>query len=321
MEDRIKISVICLTKNHGNYLKIAVESVLKQITDFKFEIIISDDASTDETLKIARDYEKNYPDIVRVISYSENIGPSKNAYNAMRAAKGDYLASCEGDDYWISVDKLQKQADFLDKHQNIAACYHSCIIVNENGEKIKRYIPWIKKKNYFGKKDFKGIFLPSHGVTWLRRNYFLNKDFDGSLIYSASRNIADRSNLLLWLEKGDFQKVKGITAAYRFIRNKEGKNLTSTQYSYNPKSDEAEVNYVLHLSDYLDEKIDNCINIEYYKEKLCTKIFLKALINRDQEKLALFKTLKTSLHSKTHWFFLMPYYILSLIWYKIRLAG
>ena len=115
--DEIMVSICCLTYNHEPYIRDCLEGFVNQKTNFKFEVIIHDDASTDKTADIIREYESKYPDIIKPIyqtenQYSQGIKFGKKyIYPKMR---GKYVAFCEGDDYWCDNNKLQKQFDFFD---------------------------------------------------------------------------------------------------------------------------------------------------------------------------------------------------------------
>lgn len=130
----IMVSICCATYNHSNYIASAMDSFLSQKTNFKYEILVHDDASTDDTADIVRCYEKQYPDIVKGIFQTENQY-SKGIKNVptyvFPVAKGKYLAFCEGDDFWCDNMKLQEQVDFLETHPEYVACTHSSYIVNE----------------------------------------------------------------------------------------------------------------------------------------------------------------------------------------------
>ena len=120
--NEILVSICCITYNHEKYIRDAIEGFLMQKTDFPFEVLIHDDASTDGTADIIREYETKYPDIIKPIyqtenQYSKGIKISAT-YNYPRA-KGKYIALCEGDDYWIDPYKLQKQVDFLEHMKNV----------------------------------------------------------------------------------------------------------------------------------------------------------------------------------------------------------
>jgi len=120
------VSIVCITYNHEPYLRQALDGFLMQKTSFAYEIILAEDCSTDGTRKICEEYAAKYPDIIHYIYRDHNVGYNENEYEAMCAAKGKYVAYCEGDDYWTIPDKLQKQVDFLESHPEYSVCWHRC---------------------------------------------------------------------------------------------------------------------------------------------------------------------------------------------------
>lgn len=138
-KSNIKVSIICNTFNQEYYIEEALESFLNQKTNFLYEILIHDDASTDGTTDIVRKYSSKYPDIIKPIfqnsnKYSKEISIIDN-YQYPRV-KGEYIAFCEGDDYWIDRYKLQKQVDFLDCCQSIDICSHAANIVDSKNRRV-----------------------------------------------------------------------------------------------------------------------------------------------------------------------------------------
>jgi glycosyltransferase involved in cell wall biosynthesis len=135
------VSICCLAYNHEKYIRQAIDGFLMQQTSFPFEILIHDDASTDETATIVKDYEKKYPEIIKPIYQKENQhskGISVSATYNWPRVKGKYIALCEGDDYWTDPFKLQKQVDFLDKNHDFAATTHQARIIFEDCETPSR---------------------------------------------------------------------------------------------------------------------------------------------------------------------------------------
>lgn len=131
MDEDIKVSVICCAYNQESYIEDALKGFVMQKTDFNFEVLISDDASTDRTAEIIREYEKKYPELIKPLYLSENSF-SKGVYPGvilMKKAKGKYIAFCEGDDYWISEHKLQRQYDALEKHPECDMSAHASLKV------------------------------------------------------------------------------------------------------------------------------------------------------------------------------------------------
>ena len=124
----MKVSVICTTYNQEAYIGSALEGFVNQKTNFDYEVLVHDDASTDNTASIIREYAERYPDIIRPIYQTENqYSQRKDFYGELLfpSAKGEYIALCEGDDYWIDENKLQMQVDFLDQNPQYIACVHN----------------------------------------------------------------------------------------------------------------------------------------------------------------------------------------------------
>lgn len=124
--ENILVSIICNTYNHEPYIRQCLEGFVMQKTDFAFEVLIHDDASTDKTAEIIREYEAQYPDIIKPIYQTENQYSKKTGIMKtfqIPRVKGKYIALCEGDDYWIDPLKLQKQVDFMELHPDYGLCY------------------------------------------------------------------------------------------------------------------------------------------------------------------------------------------------------
>jgi glycosyltransferase involved in cell wall biosynthesis len=119
-----------LTYNQKDYIRDALNGFVMQQTDFSFEVVVHDDASTDGTTDIVMDYARRYPDIIKPMIEKENqwqVGGLKHIINIMneRHRCGKYIAFCEGDDYWTDSNKLQRQVDFLDNNPDYSMCFHS----------------------------------------------------------------------------------------------------------------------------------------------------------------------------------------------------
>lgn len=111
--ERPLVSVLMITYNHAEYLAEAIDGIVSQQCDFPFELVIGEDASTDETRKIALDYQRRYPEIIRVIHSAANVGMNANGARVFSRARGEYVAYCEGDDYWCSPHKLARQVTLI----------------------------------------------------------------------------------------------------------------------------------------------------------------------------------------------------------------
>lgn len=136
MSNNPLITVFCITYNHVKYIRVCLDGFVMQKTNFRFVAIIHDDASTDGTASIIREYAEKYPDIIQPIyetenQYSKQDGSIKRIMlEAINATGCKYVALCEGDDYWIDPYKLQKQVDFLENHPDYVLCCHGYQILN-----------------------------------------------------------------------------------------------------------------------------------------------------------------------------------------------
>lgn len=117
------VSVVVSTYNHGEYLAQAIESIVGQRTAFDYEVLIGDDCSRDNTLQIAEEYQRRYPELIRVFPSDRNLGPHDNDVRLTQASRGKYLAYCEGDDYWNTPDKLARQVAFLEANPDYGAVH------------------------------------------------------------------------------------------------------------------------------------------------------------------------------------------------------
>lgn len=138
---RKKISVLVITYNHEKYLKGALEGILSQQVEADLEIIISDDNSTDGTLTIAQEYQKKYPGLIRILTSSTQLGHTHNYERAWKQATGDYIAHCDGDDYWTSDKKLSQQLAFLEENPDFSACAHKMWAICEEDHSKHGPIP------------------------------------------------------------------------------------------------------------------------------------------------------------------------------------
>lgn len=131
-----RVSVAMITYNHAPYVAQAIDSVLCQETGFAVELLVGEDCSTDGTRAIVEAYARKFPGRVRPMLHEHNVGMQANAMAVLNACTGEYIAFLEGDDYWDSPHKLQKQVDLLDAHKDAAFCFHNTriVVVGEPGE-------------------------------------------------------------------------------------------------------------------------------------------------------------------------------------------
>jgi len=159
-KDIIQVSVICNTYNHAPYIRDALEGFVMQQTNFKYEVLVHDDASTDGTADIVREYAAKYPDLIKPICQTENQytqGVKISWAFQFPRVTGKYVAFCEGDDYWTDPHKLQKQFDVLESHPEINICAHRMGRINgRTGERIGFQGPGDQTKLFNQKQVIRG---------------------------------------------------------------------------------------------------------------------------------------------------------------------
>lgn len=140
--DKIMVSINCLAYNHEKYIARALDSIIMQKVNFKYEILVHDDASDDQTAEIIKGYQAKYPELLNVIYDDENTYTkgTKILDENIDRARGKYIAICEGDDFWSSAHKLQRQFDFLESNPDFSLCVHASHMVNRKEKKLRKTI-------------------------------------------------------------------------------------------------------------------------------------------------------------------------------------
>lgn len=210
----VLVSISCITYNHAPYIRECLDGFIMQKTNFPFEVLIHDDASTDGTTEIIKEYTKKYPDIIKPLYEEENQwvkGRRGSAVFNFPRAKGKYIALCEGDDYWTDPLKLQKQVDFLEANPDFVMCSHmrktyieidKCLKNDWHGE-LKDGIFYDLNKLIHGGWDF-------HPLTVLFRFDKLNLEE-----YSQYKHSKDATLFFHLLKKGPGYMMPVEMAVYR----------------------------------------------------------------------------------------------------------
>lgn len=155
------VSVIIVTYNQQDTISEAVESVLGQVADFRFEILLSDDCSSDGTYEICKGYEERYPDVVRVHRNERNLGLLKNYYDAIFRAGGEYVADCAGDDFWTDRLKLQKQVDVMRNNPGVTLVHTAWKTYDATTGMMETWDPGLKREKILKPMTEKGgLVLP-----------------------------------------------------------------------------------------------------------------------------------------------------------------
>ncbi|MDP4270053.1 MAG: glycosyltransferase family 2 protein [Bacteroidota bacterium] len=168
MENRPLLSVLLVTYNHEAFIRRALDGALMQKTGFPFEIVIGEDASTDNTRAICEEYNRKYPDQIRLINSAENVGLNQNFIRTLEVCRGKYVAYLEGDDWWITDDKLRKQVEILETQPDVVLVHTNCKLLDiESGRLQDHHIRFDgvcireKKSGIDGViAEFEGCFRP-----------------------------------------------------------------------------------------------------------------------------------------------------------------
>lgn len=310
--NNIKVSVIMTCYNQENYISTAIESVLSQRVNFDYEIIISDDCSKDSTPQILKYYQSRYPDNIRLVLRDKNVGISRNWYEALCMAKGEYVTTLEGDDYWISDDKLQKQADFLDSHSEFAGVTHRRNIVDDNGKIYDFFTADMLPKNdtVTFKNLSKGVIFPYNSC--MHRNFFGSLGEKEYNFVTHNRSIADFPLTMLVLKHGDVHVLHDVLSVYRIAGDtKKEQSYTSTHGTV--KQFEDMVDVLLSCRDYGFEQFNFRYAFASWSFMPCLEI---ALAKRFGDIFKIFKLIPAS--SYIHIPYMWIYYAMRMIKFEIH---
>ncbi len=156
----VLVSVLCTAYNHEKYIRKCLDGFIMQKTNFKYEVLINDDASTDNTAQIIREYEEKYPEIIKPMYQTENQyskGVKITTKILAPQAKGKYIALCEGDDYWTDENKLQLQVDAMEMHPECKMCVHKVKVFYETLDKNEYYPPFPLETKSMDSNEFMKI--------------------------------------------------------------------------------------------------------------------------------------------------------------------
>lgn len=280
MDESIMLSIAVLTYNHESYLRQALDSILEQKVNFKYEILVGDDQSSDHTRDIICEYKKKYPDRFRIFLRKKNVGATYNGYYLGTQSKGKYFTILEGDDYWQDDMKLQKQIDFLEHHPDFYACTHQCLVVDENNipiesknDRKESYFWYFSKKEYMISDFEKGRYA-GHISTMVMRNIYHDPNLDCRICYKAHRMIGDRTIQLLVASQGRVYVMPEILSCYRLVENMNSKNWQAVARQKNKRYEEFA--YICYLERYAGKCMHLDIDLSYVKKDklICASIVL-----------------------------------------------
>ncbi|SFB75440.1 Glycosyl transferase family 2 [Flexibacter flexilis DSM 6793] len=248
----MKVSVCMITYNHEQYIAQAIESIIGQQTDFDYELIIGEDCSKDGTRSICVDYQQKYPDKIKLVLHNPNVGMLPNFLSVLDKCEGEFVAMCEGDDYWTDVHKLQKQVDFFNKNPDYTVNFHSLQLMVNGEIQTPAFLP----KNTFSIEDLiKSNFIGTASVMFRFQkpfslpNWFVELPFGDWTLHIINAN------------KGKVGYLPEHLGVYRIHAGGNWSNARASAL----KQELVKVKFYNHISHYLASKYDRVISVEKIK--------------------------------------------------------
>ena len=220
-EERPKVSVCMITYGHEKYVEASINGVLMQECDFDYELIISNDCSPDNTDVVVQKIIKNHPlsNKIKYTKHEKNLGMMPNFLFALDRCDGQYIALCEGDDFWTDALKLQKQINFLKENQDCSLCFHNASVYFENTKHSKLFVNKYHKTFYSGNDILENWLIPTASMVFVNvfKSYKL-PDFFAKAMHG------DLALQLFLYEHGNFGVINENMCTYRI--NESGATQT-----------------------------------------------------------------------------------------------
>ena len=216
-QQEVLVSIRCLVYNHEPYLRQCLDGFVMQKTNFAFEAIVHDDASTDKSADIIKEYAEKYPDIIKPIfetenQYSKKDGSIRRIMDDATCKTTKYIAFCEGDDYWTDPLKLQKQFDFMEANPDYSLCFHPAYVKFENGIQERTLFGEWKETDYNGLDIIRQWTIPTASV-FFRAKFYNKKYFE---IANDRRFIYGDIVLFEYMStKGRIKCINEVMSVYR----------------------------------------------------------------------------------------------------------
>lgn len=261
-KDEVVVSIRCLAYNHEPYIRQCLDGFVMQKTNFKVEVIVHDDASTDGTAAIIREYAEKYPELIKPIfetenQYSKHDGSLRRIMN--EACIGKYIAMCEGDDYWIDPYKLQKQVDFLEEHPEYYVVGMRSLVYYQHVNKYGIYRNSLHWKTSFSISDYVLNILMHTSTFCIRRESMMRSLFVSDILQSDISLI-----LHSWASlSGKIKVLKDFGSVYR--KHEEG-ITNSTLHMNIRKSCESMIRMLNSFDAYSEYRVHNVVC--YQKKKI-----------------------------------------------------
>ena len=232
------VSVGMTVYNQEDYVAKAIESVLAQEVNFEYELVIAEDCSTDRSREIVMDYAARYPNIIKLVLQETNVGLKEQSRQLRKICRGKYRTHLEGDDYWLTTTRLQKQVDFLEAHPDVIAVTGKIKTVDQNNEECPFPYGDINTIYSFAPEytlaHFENWLLPSHTGALLYRNVYYNLDDKQREMYETPDIAGDRKTALFLTMQGRVHCLQEYISVRRIVQSET--NFTAVNRSARPYS-------------------------------------------------------------------------------------
>lgn len=297
------VSICCTTYNHSNFIKDSLVGFLIQETTFPFEIIIFDDASTDNTQKIIAEYIEKYPNLIRPFLQQDNLWQGKGICGtftiAYPNARGKYIALCEGDDYWINPYKLQKQVDLLDKHPECSICFHNVTEIYEDKSQEPYNYNCPYQKQILDIEDLLAGNFAYTCTAMFRSSLFSKHKFPD---WYLRPGLVEAGDYPLWIFNAEHGKILYIHEVMGVYRRHSGGFWSSKDKIHQLKNTIKNNQYInrylkFNYEDIIKAKISHFyyeIALEFHKNSdflQATKYFVKSLLEYPPNKITSWKVI------------------------------
>ena len=266
-------SIRCIAYNQECFIADALDGFLMQETDFPFEIIVHDDASTDKTADVIRSYEKKYPRIIKPIyeaenQFSKHDGSLRRIVNA--ACGGKYVALCEGDDCWINPFKLQRQIEFLEKNPDYSMCFHRAKIEKENPNLFADIqCGSIEDRDYTADEIFENWIIPTASVVFRRSVYQFQLESTDKFI---------NGDVVLFLTCLKMGKIRGMSETMSVYRLNGG-GVTQNKQALEKRA----LLYPVH-NEAIKENFSDIISVSVFNKKQIKRLIIRAILYKKNAK-------------------------------------
>ena len=268
--DKPRVSVVCITYGQEDYIAQALDSFLMQKTTFRYQILVGEDKGPDRTAEIVLEYAEKYPDIIIPYIREDNMGAQRNLIDLCRRAGTEYIAFCEGDDYWCDEYKLQKQFDFMEEHPEYRACFHNTRIMTDTS--------WYLYNWYIHDKEG-SIYIPEsipnydRDLREMRMDYYIKfgPAHTSSLFYRWDNNrdipewyyrhiYGDHSLVMIQVGDGLIGYIPETMSVYR--RSEVGVLMYESKTDHFLKSRESWIEMAMDLESYFKKYYNDFANKE-----------------------------------------------------------